>query len=335
MVLLLASMMLALGVSAICSILEATLLSLTPSQVAKLSVSYPRRGAIWQSFKSRIDKPIAAILILNTAAHTIGATLAGAHFEGLFGKENIIWFSLIFTFLMLQFTEILPKTLGVRFNHHLARYIAFPLNYLVSSLRPVLYLVHLLNRPFEKTGREKSPSATLEEISALAGLARLKNLIGPHQERIIQETSGLSHKTARDLMIPRDQVTFLEADQTVEQAIAIGAEHSYTRFPVRDHRDSHQVIGYVNFKEIIHLMHASSASDATGDSSDKTMREIVRPVYFASPQQPAAEMLKVFVERRNHMAVVREADGRASGIITLEDVIEELVGELEDEFGDA
>ena len=258
--------------------------------------------------------------------------MAGAHFEALYGKHNLVWFSLIFTFLMLQFTEILPKTLGVRFNRRLARYIAFPLSYLVVALRPVLYLVHLLNRPFEKQAAKQSPTATLEEISALAGLARLKNLIGPHQERIIQETSRLSHKTARDLMIPRDRVVFLEADQTLDDVLAIGAEHPHTRFPVLDSTNPDHVIGYVSFKEIIHLIHADTEQATASESREKTLAEITRPVYFTAPTQPAAEMLRVFVERHNHMAIVREPDGRVSGIITLEDVIEELVGELEDEF---
>jgi CBS domain containing-hemolysin-like protein len=324
--------MLALGVSALCSVLEATLLSLTPSQVATLTDRHPRRGAIWQAFKSRIDRPIAAILILNTAAHTIGATMAGASFEALYGPESIIWFSLVFTFLMLQFTEILPKTLGVRFNQRLARFIAFPLNYLVTALRPVLYLVHLLNRPFEPRGPQKKAVATLEEISALAGLARLRNLISPHQEKIIRETSRLSRKTARDLMIPRDEVVFLRADQPLEEALQAGAEHLHTRYPVLDRHQSTRVIGYVNFKEIVHLAHAAVENGSKGPSLERSVERIVRPVYFAAPDQPAAELLRVFIERRAHMAIVRDETDRALGMITLEDVMEELVGELEDEF---
>ncbi len=144
----------------------------------------------------------------------------------------------------------------------------------------------------------------------------------------------MSRKTARDLMIPRERVTFLRADQTVDEAVAIGAEHPYTRFPVLDRAAGDRVIGYVNFKEIIHLTQAASESATADESLAKTLKEIVRPVYFARPDQPATEMLRVLVGRHNHMAIVREADGRASGIITLEDVIEELVGELEDEFGE-
>jgi hypothetical protein len=103
------SVVLALSVSAICSMLEATLLSFTPTQVAELTNRQPRLGALWQRFKSNIERPIAVILLVNTAAHTIGATVAGAQFETVFGDEGVIWFSLVFTYLMLQFTEILPQ----------------------------------------------------------------------------------------------------------------------------------------------------------------------------------------------------------------------------------
>lgn len=114
------SVLAALLVSFLCSILEATVLSLTPRQVANLSSRQPKLGAVWQHFKAHIDRPIAVILILNTAAHTIGAAIAGAKFEELYGDEGILWFSLLFTYVMLQFTEILLKSLGVHYNRQLA-----------------------------------------------------------------------------------------------------------------------------------------------------------------------------------------------------------------------
>ena len=163
------SVCLALLVSALCSLVEATLLSLTPSQVAQLSQGHPKLGAIWQDFKSRIDRPIAAILLINTAAHTIGASIAGSQFDQLFGDEWILVFSLVFTYLMLQFTEILPKTLGVKHNRFLALLIARPLAAAVTVLAPVLYLVQWV--PFKGRRRNETTPAA-EEIAALAGLAR-------------------------------------------------------------------------------------------------------------------------------------------------------------------
>ena len=121
----------ALIISFLCSLMEAALLSLTPSQVAELSQKHPRAGEIWRGFKKRIDRPIAVILILNTTAHTIGASVAGAQFSELWGDGWIWAFSIAFTLVMLQVTEILPKTLGVRLAESLAPWMARPLAALV------------------------------------------------------------------------------------------------------------------------------------------------------------------------------------------------------------
>ena len=149
MTLFVVSVSLALLISAICSLMEATLLSMTPSQVADLAHRQPKTGAIWQRFKANIQPPIAAILFLNTAAHTIGASVAGSQFDELYGDEWILAFSLVFTFVMLQFTEILPKTLGVRYNREIAHFIARPLNAMVVGMTPLLRVIHWINRPFE------------------------------------------------------------------------------------------------------------------------------------------------------------------------------------------
>ena len=126
----------ALLISALCSLMEAALLSLRPSQIAEMSSRSPRIAAVWRRFKAEIERPIAAILILNTAAHTIGASVAGAEFNALFGDQWIWAFSLLFTFLMLQFTEIMPKSAGVRYNRQVAIRIARPLALLVRRVTP-------------------------------------------------------------------------------------------------------------------------------------------------------------------------------------------------------
>ena len=174
MTLFLAAVATALGVSFLCSLMEAVLLSLTPSQVARLSERHPSTGTIWRGFKSNIERPIAVILILNTTAHTIGASVAGAQFDELWGDRWIWLFSIAFTLVMLQFTEIVPKTLGVQFNQILAPAIARPLQVAVVVFRPLIAVLHFLNRPFE--GRRKtvgSAAATLDEIASLAAMARM------------------------------------------------------------------------------------------------------------------------------------------------------------------
>ncbi len=323
MTLLIVFVVISLSVSAFCSLLEAAVLSLTPTQIAQLSERHPTAGAIWQRFREHIEQPIAVILIVNTAAHTIGATLAGAQFELIYGPTGIVWFSLLFTYLMLQFTEILPKTLGVQHNARIAPLIAFLLTFLIRVFTPIIAFIHFINRPFMRKQPNEQP-APLEEIAALAGLARLSNLISPHQERIIQATSELSLKSASDVMIPCEQVTFLSTSQNLEEAIATARHDQHTRFPICDHDDRNQVLGYVNLKDMFHEQQTLPVG--------ANLEASIRPVHFVTPDQPANDLLRAFIERHEHMAIVRDASGQTLGMVTLEDVVEELVGELEDEY---
>ncbi len=318
------SVTVALSVSFFCSLMEAALLSLTPSQVADLSARHPRVGAIWQRFKANIERPIAVILILNTTAHTVGAAVAGAQFDDLFGTHWLWLFSLLFTFLMLQYTEILPKTLGVHFNQSLALWIARPLAVTIGLFTPVIALLHLLNRPFESRPTQRRRPATLEEITSLAAMARLAKDIGPHQERIIQSTARLSETRARQIMIPMEQAAILSTAQTLEQAIVAAHIDAHTRFPVCEGGDRNRVVGYVNFKELIYFM--------STNPNDPSLKGVIRPMQFVAPDNSAADLLKTFIDKHEHIAVVRDEGGRCLGLITLEDLIEELVGELQDEF---
>ena len=169
-------------VSALGSLMEATLLSLRPGQIAEISAQMPRVAGTWQRLVVDIERPIAAILILNTAAHTIGASVAGAEFDRLYGDRWILIFSIAFTFLMLQFTEILPKGVGVRHSQLVAIWITWPLDLLVRVMRPVQALVHFVNRPFHGARPQAKRPTTSDEIIALTAFARLSGEIGAEQE---------------------------------------------------------------------------------------------------------------------------------------------------------
>jgi CBS domain containing-hemolysin-like protein len=318
------SVMMALSISAFCSLMEAALLSLTPAQVAELTDKHPGTGAIWQGFKRNIERPIAVILIMNTAAHTIGASIAGAQFDELFGDDWIWVFSLAFTFLMLQYTEILPKTLGVRYNRKMALLIATPLSVAIRVFSPVIRVIYWLNRPFENGNAHPERANTVDEIASLAAMARLSKEIGRHQERIIRTAPHLSSIPASKVMIPLAQVSMFSTAQTVHEALIAAHIDAHTRFLICEGDDRRNVIGYVNFKELVYFMHTNS--------NCPRLEGIVHPVHFVTPDKPCSELLKTFVEQHVHMAVVRDRDNHALGLITLEDIVEELVGELEDEF---
>ncbi len=315
-----------LFVSFICSTLEAVLLSLTPAQIASMQEKHPGPSKIWQHFKQNIEEPIAVILLLNTAAHTIGASVAGLQFGDLYGAKYIMVFSLAFTYVMLQFTEILPKTMGVKFNKELAVYIAVPLQWLLFVFSPITKFVNFVNKPFEgKKLHGSSDQATIAEISTMAGFARLSNLIGQQQERIIIQASRLSSRKIKEIMVPADDIIMLYQESPLTEVIVQIHLDLHTRFPVTTKRaDPQGIVGYVNFKELVLL--------AKTHPHNPKLSEITRPLFDFDENLSVSEALRQMVANNLHLAIVKNSGGQIVGLVTQEDIFEELVGDIDDEF---
>jgi len=317
------SISIAVVTSHVCSLLEAAILSISPSQIALLRQRNQKTGRITSSLKREIDKPIAVILILNTAAHTIGATIAGASLNEIFHGRYMGVFSLVFTLVMVQYTEILPKTLGVRFNIAIMNTAALPLHILTFILLPLIKLTHFINRPFERRAVKHVSAA--EEISALAALARSSQVISSRQERIIRMVPRLSERTAIKVMVEAESISFFDASVTVQDAINSCGKDYHTRYPVCENNDINKVIGYVNFKEMV-------ATDLAHPGVTK-IAEVMRPIDFADPDDTAAELMDSFASQHSQILIVRDpSTGHTLGLVTLEDIIEELLGDLDDEF---
>lgn len=323
MVLFISSVATALVVSFFCSLTEAIVLSLTPGEVADLSQRHPRLGKIWNNFKSHIEKPIAVILVLNTAAHTIGATVAGSQVDKIWAGHAVLIFSISFTAAILFLTEILPKTLGVEYRRSLALWIGPPLNFLVNLFRPFIFVSKIFSSPFKRSSAAQK-ALPLEELRSLAAYARLSNLIGPYQEKIIREVPALSQKTAREIMIPASEIVYFELDKSMEDLIVKAHMDPHTRFPICTLSNLDNILGYINFKELLFL--------AKNNPQAPSVEGIIRPVKFISPDVPLHTLLRSFIEEHVHMAVVQDHSGKTLGLITLEDIIEEFLGDIEDEF---
>ncbi|MBE6358326.1 MAG: HlyC/CorC family transporter [Lentisphaerae bacterium] len=310
-------------VSHICSLMEAAVLSVTPSQLAELRQKHPVSGDLALSLKREIDKPLAVILILNTAAHTIGAAVAGASFAELGYGRYMGVFSLVFTLLMVQYTELLPKTLGVRFNTSILRVAVRPLYFASLLMSPLIKLTKLINRPFE--GRAPARPTPAEEISALAAMARSTQAISSRQERIIRMVPSLSEKRASEVMIALEDVSFLDADMSLDDAINATGNDFHTRYPLCIEGDRSRVPGYVNIKEIILAVQHGKG--------DMKVSDIMRPIAFVDSDDTASKLLEMFAAQHCHMTIVRDVDsGKTIGLVTLEDIVEELIGDLDDEF---
>ncbi|MCA9290052.1 MAG: HlyC/CorC family transporter [Phycisphaerales bacterium] len=333
-----AAVLTALCVSALCSLLEATLLSLTPAQIATIGAKRPAVASIWQGFKANIERPIAVILILNTAAHTIGATIAGAEAERLFGERWVFVFSIGLTYVMLQFTEILPKTLGVTYNRSLAIIIARPLAMVVRVLTPVLRFVHFVNRPFE--GRTAPGGVrAMEEIASLASAARVGGRIRADQARLVKAASRLPDLRVRQIMTPRSDVAYLRVDDPLPEVLRRVQSTPYTRLPLVE-GDLDRVIGTIHVRDLFNRLEVgpSEAGAATMTMTlpaDLDLRTLMRRALVVPESAPVPHLLAQFRASRIHMAVVVDEYGVTMGVASLENVIEEMVGEIEDEFDHA
>lgn len=322
-IMLIISVCIACGVSMLCSLMEAALLSLSPSQLAKIRRRSVNIGKLCQKMKHEIDRPIAFILILNTAAHTIGAAVAGAAFDHIFGQSWLWVFTLGLTLIMVQYTEILPKTLGVRFNENIMFFTAPILDKCIIIFYPLILLVHFINRPFEK-GKKKNNSNTADEISALAALARSTQQINLQQERIIRVVPQLSELTVEEVMLPLENVAFIQSNQSISDAITFTTKDFHTRYPVCEENNTDSVLGYVNFKELV-------ASNRTNPEKSK-ITDLIRPILFVTVDDCLDDVLQKFSSHYCHMAIARDEHGKVKGMLTLEDIIEELIGDLDDEF---
>ncbi len=312
---------LALGISFVCSMLEATVLSLTPAQIATMETKSPGAAAIWRRFKVAIDRPIAVILVLNTTAHTIGATIAGSEFSRIFGTDSLLIFSLLFTLVMLQFTEVLPKSLGVRYNRALAPLIARPLAWMMRLLAPLLAVIHWINKPFQSRPNESDvQQATLEELAATARLARATQQIGDREHRIITGAAQLQRQTVEEAMIPRSSVTAISTTMTPRQALTHVRNDPHILLPLIQDNNFDLVLGQITFEDLVFR--------CQDHPDDGHFTDLTQPLMRVPLTHPLNTLLDAFAASGDAMALVVAEDGHTLGVVTLSDVLSELLGDM-------
>ncbi|MGI9012830.1 MAG: CNNM domain-containing protein [Phycisphaerales bacterium] len=322
MTLLLITIGLVLVVSALCSLTEAALYAVRVSYVQHLAESGSRPGRILTGFKSNMERPIAAILIINTIANTAGATVAGAQAELVLGHSALFWFSAVLTLSVLIFSEILPKILGVAYSQTVARHAAFALHGAVVALGPVVGLVQWVSRAL-------LPKATLaiapeEEVERMARISADEGSILPIEAALVKNVLKLNEVTAQQIMTPRSVVADLEADQRIDELPADHRGWAHARLPVRDATDGERWIGVALRRDIL--------SSLAFESGEQTIEEFSRPLHYVPFSMPGHMLLKAFLEHRSHLFAVVDERGLSIGVVTLEDVLESLVGaEIVDE----
>jgi CBS domain containing-hemolysin-like protein len=313
----------ALVVSFFCSIFESVLLSIGHARVEALVREGRRSGMLLRDFKRRIDVPIAAILIINTIAHTIGAAVAGASYEDAFDGDTLWLFSIVFTIAVLLLTEIIPKTLGVTHAETLAPAVAHGIKGLTIVLGPLVRLSEQISTRI-RGGREL-PITSIEEIRLLAALGRAEGIVGARTAGIIVGATRLSQLRAADVMLPRPQVVFLSAQASRSETLATIERSGYSRFPFSPTKELDDATGIVLARQLLFRVLAAPPEQPIDWAS------VAREPLVVPASTPANALLRTMRDAANHMALVVDEYGGVEGIVTLEDVLEEIVGDITDE----
>lgn len=320
MTLLIIYLVIAVGVSFVCSVLEAVLLSITPSYVESVASQNPERGKVLVLVKERLDQSISSILILNTFAHTMGAAGVGAQAASIFGARWETLIAVVLTLVILYFSEIIPKTLGALFWRQLAIPAARTIYWLIKVVYPLIWVSTLITKPFRKAEKD---SVSKEEIIALASLShKMGSLISQENDYLINVLKLREVKT-EDILTPRSVVHSVDEETTVKEALELEETKQFTRIPVyQDHQDN--IIGLVTNRELLF-------EDREGNA-DKSVGHYAKPIHRVSEQLPVQQLLDLFIKKREHLFLVEDQFGQAVGIVTLEDAIETILGrEIVDE----
>ena len=311
-----------LVVSFMCSIFESVLLSLTRPQIEVMVGEKKRSGALLAKFKENMDVPIAAILILNTAAHTIGAAVAGASYSNVFTPESLWIFSIVFTLAVLLFTEIIPKTLGVSHAQALATPVAHGIDWLSRLLLPLVWVSERISRSLRRD--VPMPVTSPEEIRLLALLGRSEGAVGPRTAGMIVGATQVGQLHAHNVMLPREKVRWLSAAMDRDRAMEHIRDSGHSRFPFSPTDEMGDISGVVLVKDLLYWL-------LTHDEQEIDWEAIRQDVLVVPESVHLIQLLRTFQDSHRHLAVVVDEYGGIEGIVTLEDVIEEIVGDIRDE----
>lgn len=321
MTLLILYVFIAIVISFLCSILEAVLLSVNSAYITMLVNNNKKSGKLFMQWKQDIDKPLVAILTLNTVAHTIGAAGAGAQASIVFGNAYLGVFSAVLTLGILVFSEIIPKTLGANYWRQLAPIAAHILNYMIWFLYPFIKLAEIITRRFK--GEQTLCGFSREEFSAMADLSSEEGQLEEQEKRFLKSLLLLRRMKVRDAMTPRTVIFSLSEDLLVEEYFHKYDQILFSRIPIYK-ENSEDLTGYV-FRSDLLLAQARS-------NGSNPLSNYARDIPSVLESTPIQSVFDTLLKDRTHIMLVVNEYNTLQGIITLEDVIETALGlEIVDE----
>lgn len=315
MVLLTLYILLAVGFSFLCSVAEAVILSVTPAYVHDLEQQGKRSGQVLAGLKSQINSPLAVILTLNTIAHTMGAAGAGAQAAAVFGSQALGVFSALLTLAILVLSEIIPKAIGASYWRTLAPGVGFTLAALVKVLHPFVVAANKLTEKI--THGSGLDGFNRAEFIALADLGARQGDLAEQETKLLKNIVNLRELQARNVMTPKTVVFQLPAETTVAEFFTDYSQKEFSRIPI--YEEAEKLIGFVLKTDLI-------LAQAEGNEN-KALREYQRPLHAVVNACSLLATLQEFIQENLQIALVVNEYGEMRGIITMEDILEALLGE--------
>jgi CBS domain containing-hemolysin-like protein len=308
-------------VSAVCSLFEATLYStrIATLEAARRSGDHQRTAALFWAMKKNVGAPTAAILILNTIANTAGATLAGMMADRVFGTSYIFAFSGVFTLAILLFSEIVPKTYGATHWRTLWPLIAWPLAVTQKIMMPLVWLTQKVSGLL--VARQPASLTTADEVLAMIQLGARSGQLTSAAYELLTNVFHFEEIVVRQIMVPRSEVEFLDSSWSLEHTLDVVRKVRHTRYPLCD-GSLDAPVGIIHVKELL------------GVEATVSLEALARPVFSVPATMPIPKLLRDMKQKQQHLALVMDEYGAIAGIVTLENLIEEIIGSIQDEFDD-
>ncbi|MCB0546430.1 MAG: HlyC/CorC family transporter [Phaeodactylibacter sp.] len=319
--------------SFLCSVWEAVLLSVTPSFVEIQNKQGTRTGRLLKQFKDDVDRPLSAILTLNTIAHTLGAIGVGAQAGRVFGENHLIiagielplsieaFIGAVMTLAILILSEIIPKTLGANYWEQLSSFTAGSINILIYCLLPLVWVSQFITKKMKK---DKSRSVlSRADFTAMAEIGEKEGIFRTSEFRIIQNLMRLNTIRAKDIMTPRPVVKAADQERAIASFYQANQQLQFSRIPVyKDSKD--HINGFVLKDEVL--------GNIIQGHGNRPLKDIMREILIVNEQMALPGLFNRLIEKREHIALVVDEFGGMAGIITMEDIIETLLGlEIVDE----
>jgi CBS domain containing-hemolysin-like protein len=303
------------GTSFLCSLFESIILSTTIAEIESLKRSHPRRGVLLEKLKREIDATISAILTLNTVANSLGSVVVGALAVHFYGGTTIVVISVAFGAILLLFSEVLPKNIGVSHRRDLQPYIVYPLDWMKRVLLPVTWICALVVRPF--VGPPARLHGSGEEIMLLAERGAQEGTLSKSESSIIANALSLDNVRVSEIMTPRTVVTALNRSSSVAEVFKEHPTLPFGRMPVFG-KNLDDILGIVRNRDLL----KAKAHDQDAGLVEQFMQE----ANFIPETATVGNALQLSLKTHNKLLVVVDEFGSTAGVVTMEDVIEHLLG---------